>query len=93
MAVESNSFLSVSASNAALLNENNDHTARVSVLVEPRGGEGHKRINREAAERIRRLEQINLTLLYQFRSVGSLGNDFVRFGPGDWRAGGDCSEF
>lgn len=40
-----------------------------------------RRVNGEASERIRRLEQMNLTLQYQLQAVASVGNDFMRFSP------------
>ena len=41
--------------------------------------EGAKRIHAEACEKIRRLEQMNLTLQYQLQAQGSGGNDFMGF--------------
>ena len=35
----------------------------------------------EAEERIRRLEQMNLTLQYQLQNSSSMGNDYMRFSP------------
>ena len=88
----SGSRFPLSVSNATLLNENKilkravtrDHTARAPVPVEPIGGGGQED-SKVGADKY----DSAVTL----QSVGSLRNDFVMFGPGDWREGGTCSEF
>lgn len=40
-----------------------------------------RRVNEEALERIRQLEQMNLTLRYQLEAAGRGGNEFMGFGP------------
>ena len=43
--------------------------------------EGARQFKAQAEERIRRLEQMNLTLQYQLQAQSSSGNDFIGFNP------------
>ena len=45
--------------------------------------EGARTFKEQAEERIRRLEQMNLTLQYQLQAQNSSGNDFMAFRPPD----------
>jgi hypothetical protein len=40
-----------------------------------------KRVNEDAKEKMRRLEQMNLTLRYQLQAQNLGGNDFMGFPP------------
>ena len=43
--------------------------------------EGGRRFKEQAEDRIRRLEQMNLTLQYQLQAQSRTGNDFLGFSP------------
>lgn len=45
--------------------------------------EGARSFKEQAEDRIRRLEQMNLSLQYQLQAQNSAGNDFMGFRPPD----------
>ncbi|KAL3798972.1 hypothetical protein HJC23_005111 [Cyclotella cryptica] len=76
----------LTSQNSKLDNENKILKRAVTIQQERQNQmqselEQARRVNGEAGERIRRLEQMNLTLQYQLQAVGNVGNDFMRFSP------------
>jgi hypothetical protein len=77
----------LTAHNSQLANENKILKKAVAIQQERQTHLVHeieeaKRVNGEANERIRRLEQMNLTLRYQLQAQqGAVGNDFMGFSP------------
>ena len=76
----------LNAQNTQLANENKILKKAVAIQQERQTHLSHeieeaKRVNGEASERIRRLEQMNLTLRYQLQAQQGAGNDFMGFSP------------
>ena len=75
------------SSQHAKVEQENKILKRAVAIQQERGNqanselEGARQFKAQAEERIRRLEQMNLTLQYQLQAQSSSGNDFIGFNP------------